>query len=933
MKSFKMEIIMKKYTIVTVFLLASFSVQSMQKITSSAQAALRGSQAFQQMRSKVSLAALRDMQVKLPIEAATSSPLLGAVSVLNGTRSRELQQGDRLTASFLNQASAEDLVRFTVAPGNPARYLNCKIAGELLALYNSGDLDKKDFFESSTYKGWRSLYTGSRDATWFAAEVRKLLNRIKKEPDQEKIKQLFATVPYFVGDSPQDLETFLKASNITFKESPQSNAMKEYAEAFFELTTTTQDMSFLQAAEIPELAGRCGEKALWTFLNVIFYNPKSDLFDKAQLPVDIQLSAELLTFLTTYPSPTVRGFYTSAAKDFLNLVDGIPGVNYQDGKKYEIPGDRTETLKILNHLLFSKDGAKTFQELAKRLSVDGKRIISIQEPSEPMYGKMKVTAVDLQDEYKVSADWNFIKSHVYFLFDKNKKQNHDMKKLIALDESIGQSASLVKLVPGYLHRLIAWGKNPGDSSISHVEEILKKYKVTKAELNELSQGLAEKKCTLLHTAIEKERADLVGCFLEQGSDPNVVDSNGDSPLVLALDKKNKTMVQALVSVGAQVKGPIQYYLLLAVSNNDLEMVRLCLELGVDPNTKDRYGQTVLGNALYNGNKDVVRLLVAAGANINEKDSSGYSPLNRAVFAENLENVRFCLEFGADPNSKNTDGKTALMYALEARNIQISQALIAAGANVNEKDTRGKTVLMHALEDHKVEFAKLFISAGANINECDRRGFSPLNRAVFAGNLELVRLYLELGADLNSKNTDGQTALMYALDARNIQISQALIAAGANVNEKDTRGKTVLMHALEDHKVEFAKLFISAGANINECDWCGFSALARAAFYGELESVRICLKLSADCAIKNKDGKTALELAKMQGYAEIENLLKDAELRSSDHIVGNARIRETESVMITPSRAEITEGDSYEQKTIREKFSLYVESLYRRYFRS
>jgi hypothetical protein len=116
--------------------------------------------------------------------------------------------------------------------------------------------------------------------------------------------------------------------------------MKEYAEAFFELTAK-KDMSFLQAAEIPELAGRCGEKALWTFLNVIFYNPKSDLFDKAQLPVDIQLSAELLTFLTTYPSPTALGFYKSAAKDFLNLVDGIPGVNYQDGKKYEIPGDRT----------------------------------------------------------------------------------------------------------------------------------------------------------------------------------------------------------------------------------------------------------------------------------------------------------------------------------------------------------------------------------------------------------------------------------------------------------------------------------------------------------------------------------------------------------------------------------------------------------------
>jgi hypothetical protein len=51
---------------------------------------------FQQMRSKVSLAAVAEMHKSMPRASFKYSPLLGASSALNGTRSRELQQGDRL---------------------------------------------------------------------------------------------------------------------------------------------------------------------------------------------------------------------------------------------------------------------------------------------------------------------------------------------------------------------------------------------------------------------------------------------------------------------------------------------------------------------------------------------------------------------------------------------------------------------------------------------------------------------------------------------------------------------------------------------------------------------------------------------------------------------------------------------------------------------
>jgi len=564
-----------------------------------------------QMRSKVSLAALAEAHKSLPRTSFKYSPLLGAANTLNGTLSRELKHGNKeLAGAFFNQIQ-EEPVCYTVLPFKVALSLTPKLIGELVALHASGDLYKQEFFESTTFNEWHALFNSSRDKKNFRYQVKKqVLNLMQQESDQEKVRELLLAAVYFKGDTADDLQAFLHALKITLSDDEtvqDQQVMKQYADTFLELTVSKKDLSFLQAEEIAGMARYCSEKALWSVLNIIFYNRETGLLDLAMVPEEIQKTClpEFASFIFTYSNPTTPKFYQLAHKDFLKLVHGIDGVKYLRGS-VEVPGERSETLKILNHLLGTQ--ASSYQELAKILSAIKKRMVKFVEPTQKEYGSIHVIVNDRSAKTISSGTWSFGSGHVYFVFDKQNKNNViNVKEIEKLDTALNFSGVLVRLIPGYLHRIINWS----NASVEDVVSLLKKYKVIKDELNELSQGLAEKKCTLLHTAIEKNKTDLVQYFLDKGIDPNAVDSNGDSPLMLALQKKNTVIAQALVSARANINGCDDWgysFLNRAVSRGEIDVVRLCLELGADPAGKNKYGKSALQIAQQEGHREIENLL-------------------------------------------------------------------------------------------------------------------------------------------------------------------------------------------------------------------------------------------------------------------------------------------------------------------------------------
>ena len=103
-------------------------------------------------------------------------------------------------------------------------------------------------------------------------------------------------------------------------------------------------------------------------------------------------------------------------------------------------------------------------------------------------------------------------------------------------------------------------------------------------------------------------------------------------------------------------------LIIAVNKGETAEVRRLIEAGADVNAANNAGVTPLMNAGGMGNKEAVELLIQKGANVNHRTSGNYTPLMQAALVGQLEIVKILLDAGADPNVKDTGGRTALTYA-------------------------------------------------------------------------------------------------------------------------------------------------------------------------------------------------------------------------------------------------------------------------------
>lgn len=78
---------------------------------------------------------------------------------------------------------------------------------------------------------------------------------------------------------------------------------------------------------------------------------------------------------------------------------------------------------------------------------------------------------------------------------------------------------------------------------------------------------------------------------------------------------------------------------------------------VDPNGRDRSGQTALHLCADRGNLDCLDLLMRSGAEIDIGDLDGITPLQTAVISGHVKICERLLEAGADPDKPDNDGET------------------------------------------------------------------------------------------------------------------------------------------------------------------------------------------------------------------------------------------------------------------------------------
>ncbi|XP_073989183.1 ankyrin repeat and SOCS box protein 16-like [Rhodnius prolixus] len=285
---------------------------------------------------------------------------------------------------------------------------------------------------------------------------------------------------------------------------------------------------------------------------------------------------------------------------------------------------------------------------------------------------------------------------------------------------------------------------------------------TGAKANEpVTQGLRP-----LHYAVWKNYPEAVLLLLVRGGDVNARDECGYSALHLSAEHGYTDLVGLLLSEGAKVDfrentdEPFPRTTLcdeplrLAIRNKHIEIARMLLEHGADPNKRYFFGAEI--NLVSPLDIDFLQLLLMYGANPNTRDRGGLTPLMKAArLPQGMQSVLLLISYGADVNAmtdERHDYRTVLHYAVLSGNLEIVNLLIKQGASVNYPPEISKpTVLDLAILRGDPELVKMLILAGANVNSSSPIIGSPLHVVCSDGitnRLELMSMLLSAGADPN-----------------------------------------------------------------------------------------------------------------------------------------------------------------------------------------
>jgi len=230
--------------------------------------------------------------------------------------------------------------------------------------------------------------------------------------------------------------------------------------------------------------------------------------------------------------------------------------------------------------------------------------------------------------------------------------------------------------------------------------------------------------TPLLTAVLGRDEDMVRLLLDRGADPEAADARSglravDYAFQLECQRGGTSLTRLLLTRGAAfdangaVRGNVRR-LDLAVVLGNVEMVRLLLESGADPNAATGYPRKPLASAAARGHAQIAELLISAGADPDGIDADGDPPLRLAVEAGHADVVRVLLAANCDRGFVDpTTGMSLLHLAVVRGHLPVVELLLGAGARVGAVDREGRAPLFYARRYGHVTVADRLLAAGAD----------------------------------------------------------------------------------------------------------------------------------------------------------------------------------------------------------------------------
>ena len=329
--------------------------------------------------------------------------------------------------------------------------------------------------------------------------------------------------------------------------------------------------------------------------------------------------------------------------------------------------------------------------------------------------------------------------------------------------------------------------------------------------------------TPLHIAVDKGEETIIQKLLMWKANPNVKDAIGNTSLHLSVQLKESTKPRLTEAVAPSVDADEMYdrdgrcHFPASYQSCSLQTVRALIEHGAVVNEVNNRHKTALWFACCDGQVDLVKILLDTGTDLNIVDNFRDSSLHAAIYGHcNPKTIQKLIDHGAHVNAVNKDGATPLLLACSRAQTESVRLLLKAKTDLDMTYADGDSCIHAAIAgDCSKEIIQEIIDYGADVNGVNKRGRTALLFSCFYRQMDSVKILLAAGADPTIADEEGFTCLHAAVDGRcNTETLQALIDYGAHVDAKRKDGTNALMRACRTGQSEVVKFLLEAGADVN-----------------------------------------------------------------------------------------------------------------------